>query len=247
MLNQEYPDLEVIVVGDGAQADTRKLLEGFSDSRLKYYEIEHSGRPAIPRNFGMAKAAGEYIAFCDDDDIWMPQKLSLQIAKISNDKEIGLVYTKCILKNGERIRIVPYKNREGFIFKELFLSFDFIAASTVLIKKEVIDRIGNFDEDVRLKAVEDFDLWLRIAMQYKIGFIDKPLVIHREGVDSLTKGLLIKIKRHHIVPCKFYKKRYVGIGLFIRKAFIILFKSIFDLIHYNRILDILFLKDRESS
>ncbi len=230
VLNQTYSDLEAIVVSDGYCNDTRMTVGAFDDSRLKYYEISHSHRPAVPRNYGMNKAKGEYLAFCDDDDIWMPEKLKLQVDKMSKDKETGLVYTQCLLKDGIKEKLVPHNSKQGFIFKELFLSLCPIAASTVLIRREVIDKIGMFDEDIRLKAVEDYDYWLRIARIYKIGFIDKPLAIHRENNSSLTRGILTKIKRNHLVPCEFYRRKYVGLGLFIKKLLRVFCKNVLTLI-----------------
>lgn len=231
VLNQTYSNLEVIVVSDGFDENARKAIEGIRDSRIKYYEIEHSGRPAVPRNFGINKAKGEYIALCDDDDMWMPEKLALQIDRINKDEDASLIYTKCLLKGDGKDRIVPCNGMEGFIFKELFLSSCFIATSTVLMRREVIETVGMFDEDERLKAVEDFDLWLRIAHKYKIGFVDRPLVTHRENNSSLTKGVFIKIRRAHLVPCKIYREKYVKADLFINKLLRILCKNILMLIH----------------
>lgn len=229
VLNQTYSNLEVIIVSDGFDENTRRAIEGIRDSRIKYFEVEHSGRPAVPRNFGVRKSSGEFIAFCDDDDIWMPPKLELQMEKILQSKDTVLIYTKCLLKNAKKESIVPLRGKEGFIFKELFLSFCFIATSSVLIRRNIFENVGMFDEDMRLKAVEDYDLWLRIALRYKVGFVDQPLAIHLENNSSLTRGRLIKIRRHHLVPCKFYQKGYVGFGLFIKKLFLIFLRSAFEL------------------
>ncbi|MFH1317988.1 MAG: glycosyltransferase family A protein, partial [Candidatus Omnitrophota bacterium] len=217
VFNQTYTDLEIVVVSDGFCADARRSVEALGDKRLKYHEIAHSGRPAVPRNFGIIQSHGQYLAFCDDDDIWMPKKLEFQVAKMREDKEIGLVYSKCLLQNGEKDTVVPLSGKEGFIFKELFLSFCFIGTSTVLTRRKVFESVGMFDEDMRLKAVEDYDLWLRIARSFKIGFVNEILAIHVENSSSLTNGKLIKIKRHPLVPYKFYKEKYIGLGLFLRK------------------------------
>lgn len=231
IIAQTYRNLEIIVVSDGPGLETKNVLESFKDSRLKYYEINHSGRPAVPRNFGIMKAKGEYIALCDDDDVWMPEKITLQVAKIVSDNNIGLVYTQCILQEKKGERIVPIKGKEGKIFEDLFLSFCFIATSTVLIKKEVVDKIGMFDEDMRLKVVEDFDYWLRIARYYHLASIDKPLVVHREGQDSISNSnIFARWRRQYVVPYKFYTHHYVGMNLFIRKIVRVFCGSILDLL-----------------
>lgn len=231
VLKQTYSDFEAIIVSDGASGDTRKAVESFSDRRLKYYEISHSGRPAVARNFGISRACGEYLAFCDDDDIWFPEKLSLQVARANSDKEIGLCYTKCLLKSGNSQRIVPSDARQGFIFRRLFLSFDFIATSTVLLRAEVLAKLGDFNESFRLKVIEDFDLWLRISKSYKVGIIDKPLVVHRESSDSLSRGAWPRLKRQCMISLKFYREKYVGLGLFIGKILLTIGKTVLELLN----------------
>jgi len=229
VLNQTYSDLEVIVVSDGPSDDTRKAVEVFTDSRMKYYEIAHSGRPAVPRNYGIRKSSGEYIAFCDDDDSWEPEKLKLQMDKFSKDRDLGLVYSQCLIESREKNDIVPRDGKQGFIFKELFLSYNFISNSTVLIKKEVFDTVEFFDEDMRFKATEDFDLWLRIAKKYKIGFVDKPLVIHGESIDSISKGVWIKVIKYYLVASKLFSEKQVGIGLFTKGLLSIFCKTVLRL------------------
>lgn len=233
ILNQTYIDFELIVVSDGFQNKTKQVVESFKDIRLKYYEIQHSGRPSVPRNFGIKQAKGQYLAFCDDDDIWMPEKLELQLAKIVEDDRIGLVYAKCLLKEGSRERIIPKKSKEGFIFKELFLSFCPIATSTVLIRHKVIEDVGLFDEDIKLKVVEDYDFWLRIAKKYKIVYVKKVLIVHREGQDSISNsGILLKWKRQYLVPSKFYVNKHVGLGIFTAKILRITCKYILETLFF---------------
>ena len=237
ILNQTYHDLEVIVVSDGYCDNTRKAVDEFGDKRLRYYEIRHSGRPAVPRNFGINKASGQYLAFCDDDDIWMSEKLGLQMEKIAKDSKIGLVYARCLAKGSVRDIIIPYQDgKEGFIFKELFLSYNFIPNSTVLIKREVIREVGNFEEDIRLKAAEDFDLWLRIAQRYKIGFVDKVLAVHKESEDSISKGTLKRLLRELLVSWKFCRKEeQFGSKLFVKKLLSMCRRCILGLIQRSNL------------
>lgn len=232
ILNQTYPELEVIVISDGFDRKTREVIESFRDRRIKYYEVKHSGRPAVPRNLGIRHALGGYIAFCDDDDLWLPEKVRLQMETFNNDIDVGLVYTKVLLKKEDnQERIMPRKNKAGFIFKELFLSNNFIANSTVLIKRLAIDDVGFLDEDIRFKAAEDFDLWLRIARKYKVGFVNKPLVIHLESDDNISKGILSKIRKHYLVIRKHYKNKNANLCLFIRSFLLSSCKSLFAIRH----------------
>ena len=87
---------------------------------MSYYEIEHSGRPAVPRNYGIKKSCGEHIAFCDDDDLWEPDKLKLQMDKFSEDRDLGLVYSQCFIES----RTLSRFGFSGCILAEPYVTLD---------------------------------------------------------------------------------------------------------------------------
>lgn len=189
ILKQTYKPFEIIVVDDGSTDDTKEKIRPYFDSITYYYK--NNGGPASARNFGIRKSEGELVAFLDADDMWLPDKLSLQIEYIKQNQAIGAVFAiqmirgvreKDVMKFGA---FVESRMNDGHIFDEL-LKNNFIGTSTIIVKREILDRTGLFDEDRKLISVEDINLWLRIARYYKFGFINKILGIKSFHADSLT-------------------------------------------------------------
>lgn len=217
ILNQTYKNFELIIVDDGSTDNTEEVIRKFKDSRIKYTKTDHSGGiPARPRNIGIKKAKGEYIAFLDSDDMWLPEKLEKQIKVFQASNEIAMLYTRFRTIEGEIIsnRIFPengmYKSEN--IFKSIYLR-NLIACSSVMVKRNVLDQVGLFNTDPNLIAIEDADLWLRIALKYNIKCTDDlPLLIYRIHSQSISQGFKERTKRS-IILRKRYKK-YAGNYLF---------------------------------
>ena len=209
VLNQTYKDFEIIVVDDGSTDNTKEVIRPYLN-KIKYIYQQNSG-PSAARNRGIKEAKGEYIAFLDADDIWLPQKLELQIKFIEKEKELGLVFSdmtcfneKGILKKSF-LKDIPVFNDlcieslssiEKIISDDVFnalLQGNFIPTNTVIVKKECFDKVGLFDEN--LLFVEDRDMWLRIALAYRIGFIKLPLVKRRFHRRNINKGEIYRLGR----------------------------------------------------
>ena len=182
VLEQTNKNIEVIVVDDGSTDKTSDVVMSFNDTRVKYFCQEHSGFPAVGRNLGMQKAIGKYIAFLDDDDMWFHKKLEKQVEYLHKHPEYFLVYSNGWIIDEEGVQgellLKPKFIREGDIFLEL-TKRNFILQSSVLMKKEVFNNIGFFTENPSIRAAEDYEYWLRVALQYKIGFVKEPLVMYR--------------------------------------------------------------------
>ena len=176
VLNQTYQDYELIIVDDGSTDDTEKVVQNFNSEKIKY--IKHPKNKGIPaaRNTGIRLAEGDYIAFQDDDDEWMPEKLERQInAYINESPEVGVVYTQYNLIDIHNKPLPQLKvaQREGYIFGQL-LNENHIPPQTSLIRKECFSKVGMFDE--RFLRMQDWELFLRISQHYRFKFIDEPLV-----------------------------------------------------------------------
>lgn len=161
VLAQTYQNWEWFIIDDGSTDDTCKIVSGFKDDRINLVSIKHSGLPAVARNVGLKKAKGDFIAFLDADDLWMKDKLSRQIEKFRFDDKLLMICSS--------FEQFPEKNMKNFmLLNDRILSFKYlifhqiIPNSSVMIKREVFDKIGYLDEDPRLKAVEDYDYWLRV-------------------------------------------------------------------------------------
>jgi len=192
VMNQTFKDFEIIVVDDGSTDETKAYLESL------YLPItiisKENGGVSSARNEGIKKAQGKYIAFLDSDDSWLSEKLKAQIEYLESNPSISLVYTdEYIEVNGELLPKTRFQRADvGDDIKNNFLLSGFVQrtpihTSAVMVKKSVLDEVGCFNQT--LKIHEDSELWNRISMKYKFGYIDVPLAIFRykDGVDHLMK------------------------------------------------------------
>lgn len=194
VLSQSIHPKEVIVVDDGSTDGTAAALESFRND-IKYVYQRNRGEPSA-RNTGMKKSSGKYIAFLDGDDLWHSSKLELQMKYIREHPECALVYTDMSTfdENGvidasvkERLRIsLP----SGRIFPALFMTALF-GSGSVLFRRECIDKVGYFDEDLLVGC--DYEMWLRIARHFELGAVDQPLLMYRHHAAMSTRGLGLKM------------------------------------------------------
>lgn len=181
VLAQSIRFKELLIVCDGHQEDVKDYISSLNDERILYHYVNHCGYPAKGRNLGLQLAKGDYIAFCDDDDLWMPQKLRKQMAVFQNDPSVGLCFARrsIIDSNGDAVEgtTVKWIPRKPTVHNLLLTNY--ISYSSVVINKAVLQKTGIYMDDIRFKAVEDYHLWLRIALLSKIYFIDEVLMLYR--------------------------------------------------------------------
>jgi len=203
VVNQTYKSIEVLVIDDGSTDNTREIVEYINDSRIKYCWFENSGLPAVARNRGLRIARGEYIAFQDSDDLWVLDKLQKQIDYLEKHRDIFLLYSQhYIQKDGELIGVSPLTLKAGYIFHELYCSYNFIPIITVVMRNRGLANQYFNDEDKRLRAIEDYDLWLTIARSEKIGYIKEPLAIYRVHPGNISLDAVPFLKRFKLVMKK---------------------------------------------
>jgi len=179
VLNQTYKDFEFIVVDDGSTDATRQVLEKYAD-KIQYV-YKNNGGQSSSRNAGIKIAQGKYIALIDHDDLWLEQKLELQVREIQKSQTVGMVTCGSVLFRGNvdvesEIPRINSKPRQQLI-RELLLKNLLGSCSKTLIRTECFRTLGLFDESLRM--AEDWDLYLRIAQAYDIRCIEKPLVRYR--------------------------------------------------------------------
>ena len=185
VINQSLSPYEILVIDDGSNDGTQEWVkENFQN--IKYIHQNNHGVSSA-RNIGIENAYGDWVAFLDSDDEWLPNKLFEQVKSIQSNPKIKFFHTNEIwIRNGVRVnQMKKHKKYGGHIFEKC-LDICRVSPSSVLIQKEVFDNIGVFDESLRV--CEDYDLWLRITSKYPVVFLDVPLIYKYGGhADQLSK------------------------------------------------------------
>lgn len=177
VLNQTYSSLELIVVDDGSTDKTVELVDSYQDKRIRLVCLaKHSGAN-VARNKGISVAKGKYIAFQDSDDEWMQDKLYQQITYLEKeDKDV--CYCPYVLHEDGRIKIIPEyagnKQLHEEKIKEILQRKNVISTQTLIIRRNVIEKVGGFDET--LPRLQDYEFAIRLAQCCKVGYISQPLV-----------------------------------------------------------------------
>ena len=176
-LNQTFTDYEIIVSDDKSTDHTREVVESFKDNRIKYILNEGKRGPSATRNTAILASEGEYIAFLDDDDEWLPEKLKSQVNLLDKSAlNICGVYSNRMMinkSNGKIVSTNPGTDKlSGNLLYQLAIKSP-IHTSTVLVRKKCLDEVGLFDET--MSYMEDRDLWIRLSINWDFDYIDEPL------------------------------------------------------------------------
>ena len=175
--NQTRPVDEIIVVSDGSTDNTEEVVKEFEEKdkriRLIAYHPGHNGNYA--RNKGIEAATGDFIAFLDDDDEWLPKKTELQMAIFETEPEVGLVYASqnCVYTDAG----ITYQTQpiyRGDLSKRIFIRGEMGTPSQVMVRRSVLDQTGLFD--LKLGALQDYDLWIRCCLVTKVDFVPEPCI-----------------------------------------------------------------------
>jgi len=177
-LAQTYKEMEVVVVDDGSTDETKKILEPYVKKNEIKYVYEQNKGLAGARNTGIKNSSGEYIAFLDADDLFLPEKAAEQVRVLEENPSYGVCYSDLLhFSEAGRVFHHRYDYPSGNLFEPL-LHRQFLNPLTVMVRKEIFDRYGFFDETLRRS--EDWDLWLRWARAgVRFYFLDKPLARYR--------------------------------------------------------------------
>ena len=181
VLDQTASPRELIVVDDGSTDDTVARLAEIDDARLRVLEIEHGGVSAA-RNRGVEAASGSWLAFLDSDDRWQAEKLARQVDE-ANRSGLPLIHTDEIwIRRGVRVNPKRYHQKRGGRIYRHCLPRCCVSPSAALVRRDVYESLGGFDES--LPACEDYDLWLRLCARHDVAYVDEPLVVKHGGHDD---------------------------------------------------------------
>lgn len=188
VLDQTIGDFEIVVVDDGSTDNSLGIVQSFDDERIRVIHKENGGVSSA-RNVGIQAAKGVFIALLDADDLWDRDYLREQMRMVSDFPDChmwGINYAETV--NGEIIRVVPTGLPKGYrgVVEDYFSikrrASDLFCSSSVLIKKEVFDKVGFFDE--RIRYAEDSDMWFRIIARFKVAFYDRYMVFYRFDAEN---------------------------------------------------------------
>jgi glycosyltransferase involved in cell wall biosynthesis len=194
VLAQTYKNFEIVIVNDGSTDNSREKLSAYRQLPFVQYIEQDNRGVAAARNTAIRKATGELIAFLDQDDLWLPEKLDIQVDYLRQHTDVPLVHANLghINENGEPIQVIWPTDVEGSCFRELFL-WNRIAVPTVVVRRQCLSEVGLFNEN--LAGSDDYDMWLRIAQRFPIGRIARVLALYRFHGKNVSRDKLLMIRR----------------------------------------------------
>ena len=183
VLSQHYGNLELHVVDDGStDASAREIAPFLADPRV-HYHFQPNGGQTVAKNAGIRQSRGEFVAFCDADDVWLPHKLATQLPRFRRPGpgRVGVVYSRASRMDADGRPLTIDQTDEpvyasGHVTPELF-RINFVPFLTAIVRRQCLDEFGMFDERYRMGI--DWDLWLRISVAYDFAFVDEPTCVYR--------------------------------------------------------------------
>ena len=189
VLDQSWRDLEVIAIDDGSTDDSWAVMNEISDPRLRCLRNMGKGVSSA-RNYGVANSSASWVAFQDSDDVWLPDKLERQMARLSGSDFVA-AYCGMLVKEDTGPKTLVHRRYpdpdisplQGDILPSLSRG-SYLSTQMLVIRRDVFDAVGGFDEE--LEALVDWDLMLCVAQHGPVAFVDEDLVIQRMSLNSIT-------------------------------------------------------------
>ncbi|WP_432222971.1 glycosyltransferase family 2 protein [Flavobacterium sp. TMP13] len=206
--NQTYENIEIIVVDDGTVGDENlKICNSYEG--IKYIKTHNTKTPASGRNLGFNNSNGSLIAFLDDDDLWIENKIAIQVSILLENPDFGLVHSPCKVVNSDGLlqheiigESFKWRNKHGDVYMNMLGRFT-LMMPTPLLRKELVEKVGLFNE-IMLPAGEDVEFWTRCSFETKFYYYDQPLAVYRVHSKNLSLN----------------KKAYIDLPLYLKKILV---------------------------
>lgn len=204
VLEQDYTQIEVIVVDDGSTDCTPDVVRGFADARVRYIRLDPNKGPGSARQTGLRDARGRYVALCDSDDVWLPGKLTYQVHVMESNMDVDITFGDFwnvndvtgaadlgFRQTSAGLAMLTTEQRGDDFFAvlsgmpEAMLRANFIALPTTVFRREMAVNTGGFDTSLR--GAEDMEFWWRASLVgARFGYTTRTLIERRKGSDSLS-------------------------------------------------------------
>lgn len=206
VLAQTYKNYEIIVIDDGSTDNTKQILKDYKD-KIKYIYQKNHG-VSIARNNGIINSTGKYVAFLDSDNKWLPNLLAESLSIFEKYPEVGLVHSRKIRISEDGFWFKKdnhgdEKYLSGNIYKYLLFRKANINLSSVVLRRNCLEKVGMFDDNLSKIGCEDRELFLRIAKKYKIMYINKSLYVGRVRKKSMSANHKNMMKGRYYIVDKF--------------------------------------------
>ena len=225
VVSQTFDDWRILLVDDGSTDNTAEAVAPFLDrlgSKLRYIKQENRGLPAA-RNTAIRASTAEFLALLDADDVWLPCRLLESLKILRERPRVGLVYGLITGIDQENRPGITWggnlSDADGHIAPQIYMRKVDLPCPTITFRRKCMDEVGFFDETMR--ATEDRDLWLRIALRYEVGFVPKVLAYYRLSPNSMSTDP----QRMLQAQLKFIRKHYGSEGCGLRPRQIALARS----------------------
>ena len=187
VLQQTFTDFEVLIINDGSSDNILEWTTQITDPRVRVISQENKGLSGA-RNTGINNSSGEYIAFIDADDLWLPSKLEKQVKSLDNNPQAGLVYTWTAWtdETGKPTGVIVASDIEGYVWEQMVVNDKISNGSSAMVRRICFDKVGLFDTE--LTSSEDRDMWIRLAAHYHFAVVKEPLTLYRRHSQSMSKN-----------------------------------------------------------
>jgi teichuronic acid biosynthesis glycosyltransferase TuaG len=224
-LTQTFSVFEIIVCDDGSTDNSKQLITELNNPKVKWIDCGKNGGPAIPRNKGINESQGNWIAFLDSDDIWLPNKLEKQISAIEKLNTLGSSTNANRIINNKNVGAYLSYSNERITLLDL-IPCNYVICSSTIINKELLKRISFFPEEKEFVAIEDYALWLRLSTQTDFAYISEPMVNYQDSSET-------SIRSNYTDPWRISNIILTDLKKWIREKNIVLNKEQKTSLNYN--------------